>query len=744
MEQNKDIDFEKIVSELKVGVLVVKYGSEIKIEYANDYFYEITGYSRNEYEKLFNNNITPRIYPDDVQKLKANVSRQLQMGGNIRYEFRIIKKDGSIAWLSINGTKHYSDVLRLRVCVSDITESKTLYNDIAEKNLELDTIYNNIHGGLIKIYLPEFRVVYANNGFYDIIGYTKEEFLHKFNNVITDLVPVEDLERLTELSTQCPSIVNYNVRTIAPNGDINWNILNASRIGSLEGKPLYLCTIIDISENKKYEEKLEFQQKKNRIITELSGEWMWEYDIASDTLTRRGAPEIFKDDRVVGNYRQNMLDSKIVHEEDIKIFNELCDAMALGKNIIEEQFRMRTSETEDSFSWFKAVGTTLYDADGDAICVIGKTSNIDETHEHLAILEDKASRDSLTQIYNRTEFQNIVEEKLAAGKDVLPSALILADIDNFRSINDSLGHLFGDSVLIEVSNILTTMFPNDIVGRVGTDVFAVFIEKASSRKYIDGILDQVDKLFSKIYSADKDEYKITCSIGIEYTESVEPTYEVMFKKADIALFTAKDNGKNVHVYYEESQEFGAETRTLNEYNMKESFSSLQESIDSALVTSAIDLLFDAKDTISAVKILLAKMREHFDAEYIMISTLKESRNGNYSTKEMWIPNSFKISQKSPVAAEVVEQHLSLFNNDMLFYCSDISTINSIAPLVYEELTKNGTQSVLQCANIRNGKLCGFVSIATCSDATSWNVGDVRTFTILCKILFSAIVKVPIK
>ena len=99
------------------------------------------------------------------------------MSGDIRYEFRIIKKDGSIAWLLLNGKKTNTEHMKIYASLVDITEMKDLYNIVAEKNLELDTIYHNIHGGIIKLCITDLRVTSANDGFYKLIGYTKEEFL---------------------------------------------------------------------------------------------------------------------------------------------------------------------------------------------------------------------------------------------------------------------------------------------------------------------------------------------------------------------------------------------------------------------------------------------------------------------------------------------------------------------------------------------------------------------------------------
>jgi PAS domain S-box-containing protein len=163
-------NFKEIINYLKCGALIINSSSSLTFEYANEYFYDLVGYTKDEYQKLFNNSISPRIYEDDIQRLRAAISRQLSMAGNtIKYEFRIIKKDGSIAWVMLQGRKSTTDYQKLYASLVDITELKDLYNTVAEKNLELDTLYNNMVGGIIKLSSMDFRVVSSNDGFYKMI-----------------------------------------------------------------------------------------------------------------------------------------------------------------------------------------------------------------------------------------------------------------------------------------------------------------------------------------------------------------------------------------------------------------------------------------------------------------------------------------------------------------------------------------------------------------------------------------------
>ena len=93
----------------------------------------------------------------------------------------------------------------------------------------------------------DLRIIYANDGFYDFIGYTKEEFLHLYSNICTEIIHPDDINAIYDLIEKSLANVQVNFRVQHKDGTLRWACLNASRIGSNDGKPVYLCTIIDIT-----------------------------------------------------------------------------------------------------------------------------------------------------------------------------------------------------------------------------------------------------------------------------------------------------------------------------------------------------------------------------------------------------------------------------------------------------------------------------------------------------------------
>ncbi|MBE5936131.1 MAG: diguanylate cyclase [Lachnospiraceae bacterium] len=738
-------NFKEIINYLKCGALIINSSSSLTFEYANEYFYDLVGYSQDEYQKLFNNSISPRIYEDDVQRLRAAISRQLSMGGNsIKYEFRILKKDGSVAWVMLQGRKSTTDFQKIYASLVDITELKDLYNTVAEKNLELDTLYNNMVGGIIKLSAMDFRVVSANDGFYKMIGYTKEEFLHKFNNIFSDIVYRKDLDKLHDFGTGNSHDHNLTIRILTKTEEKCWFYINASRIDSNDDNPIYLCTITDITDNKTYEKNLEVEQKKRNLLAQVSGEIVWEYEYKTKAFTKghthiRSLSNQEQKDDMKKNFRSNLVELSLIHPDDIKSFYKFCDDIDNGKQFVEMDIRVKPN-SENFYSWFRSVGQTIYDKNGNPVSIVGKTYNTDDTHDALNALKTSASRDSLTKLYNKASLERKIQNKLNTKSLKAPYAFILADINEFKKINDSYGHLYGDSVIQEIANIFENVCPSNLIGRIGTDVFGIVIEDIDSPDFISTLMDSISFEFTKVFNKQKNSPHVICNFGINYNKELDENYEIMFRKADVALYTAKTNHDKNYVFFDSSLGYNsADYCSLNEYNVSESFSLLQASMDTALITTAIDLLFDSKDLKGSISILLDKINEHFNSEYTQLVCIEPKNGETYHIKSICLPDSHNINYDT-ISKHYYEQHLSLFNNDKVLYCSDVNKLKDISQKVHSKLSDNGVKSVLQCADINDNKFVGYLCLGTCTDTRTWTTNQVRTFSILSKIIFTALDK----
>ncbi len=177
-----------------------------------------------------------------------------------------------------------------------------------------------------------------------------------------------------------------------------------------------------------------------------------------------------------------------------------------------------------------------------------------EAEEHIIHL---ANHDGLTGLYNRRKFQDQLEHQIAYAKRFqVESALLFLDLDQFKYINDTLGHQAGDRCLVSVANvIINTLREIDIVGRLGGDEFGIIlpsVDKAGSRKVAENLIEAIEK---RVKTPSEINIHLSASIGISLFPEDGTTPEELLAKADAAMYSIKRSGRGrIHHYQPDDQE----------------------------------------------------------------------------------------------------------------------------------------------------------------------------------------------
>lgn len=161
-------------------------------------------------------------------------------------------------------------------------------------------------------------------------------------------------------------------------------------------------------------------------------------------------------------------------------------------------------------------------------------------------LEIYAKMDPLMGIYNRRTFFEIVEKEISRSKKKHKYAIVMMDLDNFKNINDTLGHQFGDEVLIQVANVLKgALTKEDVIGRYGGEEIIIFVPDASDLNKVFNKIDNIREIIS-INKIIKDEVtkSVTSSFGIGFALNENTGLNEVIEEADQMLYKAKNNGKN--------------------------------------------------------------------------------------------------------------------------------------------------------------------------------------------------------
>ena len=298
--------------------------------------------------------------------------------------------------------------------------------------------------------------------------------------------------------------------------------------------------------------KRQLRQRKalfNIFLTKMGG-ITFEFEIASDTayFTEMGEDGTPKE-TVINNFRKwiySHAENGVEFLLRLQRFVDTKGASVEEKNYgtLEWPAKINTEE----FHWYKLDYQVVFDDNENVIAMIGYMQDIHEEYSKRLDLEQQAQRDSMTKLYNRATTERLINEQLATIKEREKGVLFLLDVDNFKQLNDNLGHLAGDKYLKGVSEAVSNAFrSSDVVGRIGGDEFVVFIKGSVSLDLIEKYGQRLINLFLRVPC--KDGWQVSCSIGIAATGDSSMTYEKLLANADNAMYKAKARGKNRFYLY---------------------------------------------------------------------------------------------------------------------------------------------------------------------------------------------------
>lgn len=175
------------------------------------------------------------------------------------------------------------------------------------------------------------------------------------------------------------------------------------------------------------------------------------------------------------------------------------------------------------------------------------TERANEAIQKYELLENRVRRDSLTDLYNRAYMEDYVSERLKQRPDCV---FYMIDIDNFKLVNDQLGHLQGDLVLKRIAELLLDIFgPEPLVSRIGGDEFAVFLEGPQSEEEAARKAHQFITRFNQYNQKGLKLGKVSCSVGISCAPEDGLDFNTLYAKADQALYHIKNNKKGAFAFY---------------------------------------------------------------------------------------------------------------------------------------------------------------------------------------------------
>lgn len=478
------------------------------------------------------------------------------------------------------------------------------------------------------------------------------------------------------------------------------------------------CYVDVINEQKERELKAVEEQRFYELMLSKSA-IVYEINITKDAFLRgHESWDVVFGIQQSNQYSKMIFDfvEKCIHHDDIAAFNKvflrdnMLKAHQTGAKEIYCEYRQ--VDTTGEMRWYSCTMHMLEDSlTGD---IMGFSYVLDIHEEKIKKLDllFKAEHDALTELYNKATTQQLIQKYFESDEGKSGKhAFFMFDVDNFKKINDNLGHAFGDVVLSQVARKITELFrEDDILGRVGGDEFVALMKNVSTEKRATAKAKELCRIIKETYSKAGKRYSISTSIGIALYRDHGCTYEELYRHSDSALYAAKENGRDQFWIYKDGMDaVESEIKSIDVCDLLE-----DKSFEKNISEFVFRILYESPDKISCINSVLELVGKKYGLSRAYI--FEDSENGRYTSNTFeWCNQGIDAQKESLQDVDycTLGDYKSRFNNQGIYYMAN-------ARLRTKELRKliekQSIKSMLHFAIIKNEKTVGFVGFDQCDSA----------------------------
>jgi len=400
-------------------------------------------------------------------------------------------------------------------------------------------------------------VRYVSPAFESILGYPAGEAIGMLG---IDLIHPTEVEAVRSASTRnAPSRSStYEARLLHRQGTWRWFeviVSDLSKDPSVEG---WVANMRDITERKAQEAAINEAQEAFRHAFADAPIGIGLVDMHG--LIQRANRAMAE---LLGRTQEELVGiqiSDLTHPDDRSISEENMERLARSE-VDSYRIEKRYIRPDGSVVWASLSVSVVRDLDGNAIYQIGQLEDITDRKALADRLAYEAAHDGMTGLSNRSSFTERVSLALARRRRNRMVAVLFIDLDHFKVVNDSLGHAFGDELVVTVAQRLRNAIrPGDVLARFGGDEFVVLCDNLTSVESVSGLAQRLLAAVAEPIALTTDEVFVTASIGIAISDvNGDTTSETLLRHADAAMYQAKNDGRARAVVFEPDRHGSAMT-----------------------------------------------------------------------------------------------------------------------------------------------------------------------------------------
>lgn len=570
----------------------------------------------------------------------------------------------------------------------------------------------------------KYNIFVSNKSFTSYLG---SEELRSFK--ITDYIHPDDVESFKKFVEDKSFTGGEEVfRLKKKNNGWHYNVVRIhTEKGMVENRRNIGVEIIDIDESVGDYETAMDSLSRVRLLMSLTDEFAFIYDKATNMF------KMFKYDRFnriilydmdIDQWKREMLSKSYVKYDE----KAMLDTLVLNMKTYADSFSIKMNcairTQSDIFEAVRFIGTVHNESGGNKIIVGRVVSDESVGHASTAMeIMNELQYDSLTGVYNKKTITEYAKKRISEEKEKRIVIAIL-DVDHFKSVNDTFGHLYGDKVLARVGDRLKEIVGEDgVIGRIGGDEFMIVFNGLDDDQVLRGMLRAIRTQIKWEFAEDFENLSITCSIGASIFPVNGRDYEDLFKKADCCLYIAKEKGRDRYVFFRDEMHRASYEAMLNQNQLNamknpreirelKNVASFMENAMTDSRKAILDAMRHMKDTFGIDNINIY-YGEGMKKVYSFGSDIPEAKDAMYVFSE--------------------EFQKLMGENERFLQIGFADTFSDITPDFCGRMKAERIASTIQCYIGDKRNIKGLVTFNKCREASQW-----ANYEIDCARIFAAV------